>query len=127
MGDFKKLEVWQTAHELALEIYRATASFPRSEAYGLTSQMRRSAGSIAANIAEGCGRNTDGELARFARISLGSAAELESHLLLASDLNFLDPTTTTRLATHLRRIQKMLGRLLTVVRQSSRPRPIADS
>lgn len=120
MGDFKKLEVWQAAHGLTLEIYRATASFPRSEAYGLTSQMRRSAGSIAANIAEGCGRNTDGELAPFARISLGSAAELESHLPLASDLGFLDPTTTARLATHLRRIQKMLGRLLTVVRQSSR-------
>jgi four helix bundle protein len=83
VGDFKKLEVWRLAKGLAIDVYHVTKGFPRSEDFGLTAQIRRSAGSIPANIAEGCGRNTDGELARFARISLGSAAELESHLLLA--------------------------------------------
>ena len=64
MGDFKKLEVWKKAHELTLRIYERTARWPRHELFGLTSQARRAAASIAANIAEGCGRNSDAELAR---------------------------------------------------------------
>ena len=86
MGNFKKLKVWQAAHSLTCHVYRGTASFPKTEAFGLTSQLRRSAASIAANIAEGCGRNGDVELNRFLRISLGSAAELEYHLLLSRDV-----------------------------------------
>ena len=77
MQDFKKLKVWQKSHHLTLDLYRITSSFPRSELYGLTSQIRRSASSVPANIAEGCGRYGNAELTRFLRISMGSASELE--------------------------------------------------
>ncbi|MBA3259279.1 MAG: four helix bundle protein [Gemmatimonadales bacterium] len=75
MGDFRKLEVWRTALRLAVDTYRITSSFPNGERFGLTSQMRRAASSISANLAEGCGRRRDTELRRFARISLGSALQ----------------------------------------------------
>ena len=117
MGDFKKLKVWKAARELTIEVYQATAGFPGSEAFGLTAQMRRAAGSIASNIAEGCGRNTDGELARFTRISLGSAAELESHLLLARDLGLTEEVAADRLGEKLRTVQRMLARLHTRAHQ----------
>ena len=78
------------AHNLTLLIYRATQKFPKEELYGLTSQIRRSCGSIPANIAEGCGRSGDVELARFLQIAMGSASELEYHILLARDLNLID-------------------------------------
>ena len=93
MGDFKKLDVWQLAHKVACEVYRETAGFPRTEAYGLTAQLRRSAASIPANIAEGCGRRGDLEFGRFVRISLGSATELEYHPLLSRDIGLLAPST----------------------------------
>ena len=89
MKDFRQLKVWEKAHHLTLEIYRATASFPRAETYGLTSQIRRASSSICANLAEGCGRGGDAELARFCGIARGSASELEYHLLLARDLHLL--------------------------------------
>jgi len=84
--DFRELQVWRKAHELTLAVYQITASFPREELYGLTAQLRRAGSSIAANLAEGCGRNGDAELARFCSIAMGSASELEYHLLLARDL-----------------------------------------
>jgi four helix bundle protein len=89
VGDFKKLKVWQKSHQLALAVYTSTSSFPDRERFGLTGQLRRAAASISANIAEGCGRGTDNELGRYLRISLGSATELEYHLLLAKDLGHL--------------------------------------
>ena len=78
MKDFKELKVWQKAHALTLAMYKETRRFPRDEQYGLTSQMRRSAASIPANIAEGCGRDGDAELARFLRIAMGSTSELDA-------------------------------------------------
>ena len=87
MKDFRDLQVWQKAHGLTLAIYRVTVTFPRQELYGLTTQLRRASSSIAANLAEGCGRNSDAEFARFCSIAMGSASELEYHLLLARDLN----------------------------------------
>lgn len=89
MKDFHELKVWHKAHQLALAVYRLTASFPREELYGLTSQLRRSSSSIPANLAEGCGRNGDAELARFCSIAAGSASELEYQLLLAKDLELI--------------------------------------
>jgi four helix bundle protein len=89
MRDFRKLKVWEKAHELTLEVYSATARFPREELYGLAAQLRRASASIPANIAEGCGRDGEAELRRFLRIGLGSANEVEYHLLLAKDLRFL--------------------------------------
>ncbi len=89
MKDFRTLLVWQKAHILTLAVYQATKSFPKEEIYGLTSQMRRSSSSVPTNIAEGCGRNSDGQLAYFLRIAMGSASELEYQLLLAHDLEYL--------------------------------------
>jgi four helix bundle protein len=89
MKDFKELKVWSKAHALTLFVYGVTRTFPKDEIYGLTSQLRRSAASIAANIAEGCGRRSDGELARFLQIARGSASETEYNLLLARDLRLL--------------------------------------
>ena len=87
MGDYQKLDVWKIARILAREVYLVTRRFPSDERFGLTSQTRRAAVSIMSNIAEGCGRNRDGELARFTWIALGSATELESQLILAGDLD----------------------------------------
>jgi four helix bundle protein len=112
MGDFKKLDVWQASHSLTCAVYQITGCFPKTEAYGLTSQLRRSAASIPANIAEGCGRNGDAELRRFVRISLGSATELEYHLLLSRDVGYLEEPVYTQLSGQTRRIQGMLAGLL---------------
>src|SRR5881396_2832040 len=91
MKDFRQLKVWEKAHLLALAVYPITASFPREETYGLTSQIRPAASSIPSNIAEGCGRDGDAELARFCTIAKGSASELEYQLLLARDLKLIQP------------------------------------
>jgi four helix bundle protein len=122
MGDFKKLEVWRFAHAIACEIYQVTAKFPREEAYGLTAQLRRSAASVAANIAEGCGRRGDLEFSRFLRISLGSATELEYHLLLARDIGILDDATYQSLSAEVMRVQGMLAGLYRSLRSGS-PKP----
>jgi four helix bundle protein len=128
MGDFKKLEVWKVAHCLACEVYKITSSFPRAEVYGLTSQLRRSAASVAANIAEGCGRTGDPEFGRFLRISLGSATELEYHLLLSKDVGLLEDSAHERLSLQAKRIQGMLAGLNRALkRHPSKSRPIANS
>ena len=118
------------AHALTLEAYRATAKFPRDEQYGLTSQIRRAASSIPANIAEGCGRASDAEFARFLQIAMGSASELEYHLLLARDLELIDEVEHAALNAHAIQAKRMLStffkRLRWVERLESR-RPIAES
>jgi four helix bundle protein len=105
------LQVWEKAHTLVLEIYRASVAFPVHERFGLTSQIRRSAASIPANLAEGCGRNGNAELARFASIAMGSASELEYHLLLARDLQFIDVTNYQKLHEHTVEVKRMLAGL----------------
>ena len=89
MRDFRRLQVWKKAHELTLTVYQLSGAFPKDELYGLTGQIRRASASIPANIAEGCGREGDAELKRFLQITMGSASELEYHLLLAHDLGFI--------------------------------------
>lgn len=111
MGDFKKLKVWRKSHHLVLAVYRSTSSFPDRERFGLISQLRRAAASISANIAEGCGRGTDNELGRYLRISLGSATELEYHLLLAKDLGHLSTPTYDSLNAATLEVQSMLAAL----------------
>jgi len=108
MEDFKHLRVWAKAHELTLNVYRKTRCFPKEEMYGLTSQMRRSAASVGANIAEGCGRRSDGEMRRFLQIARGSANELEYHLLLARDLQFLQAADFADLEARVLEVQRML-------------------
>lgn len=93
-------------------MYQATAEFPREEMYGLTAQIRRACSSIPANLAEGCGRNGDAELARFCSISMGSASELEYHLVLARDLKFVNPTDYENLISRLIEVKRMLAGLI---------------
>ena len=89
LKDFRNLKVWEQAHFLTLHLYQATANFPREELFGLTSQIRRSAASTGANIAEGCGKRGNNELQRFLQFASGSSSELDYHLLLARDLHLL--------------------------------------
>jgi four helix bundle protein len=112
MKDFRRLAVWHKAHQLVLSVYQATARFPKDELYGLTSQVRRSAASIPTNIAEGCGREGDRELARFIQIAFGSASELEYQLLLAHDLQYLDDPIYATLSVNVREVKQMLASLL---------------
>ena len=112
MKDFHELKVWQKAHELALSVYRVTAAFPREERYGLTSQLRRASASIAANLAEGCGRSGDAEFARFCSMAMGSASELEYHLLLVKDLKLIKPADYEELAPRATELKRMLTALI---------------
>jgi len=112
MEDFKNLKVWSKAHELTLVVYRRTRVFPKEEMYGLTSQLRRAAASIGANIAEGCGRRSDGEMKRFLQIARGSASELEYHFLLARDLQLLDNAEFKNLEGKVLEVQRMLASLV---------------
>ena len=102
------MKVWEKAHQLTLALYPVTASFPRPEAYGLASQIRRAASSIPSNIAEGCGREGDPELTRFCIIARGSAAELEYQLLLARDFKLIELEDYEKLSAQTVEIKRML-------------------
>ncbi|MGH7526416.1 MAG: four helix bundle protein [Gemmatimonadales bacterium] len=104
-------------------MYRVTQSFPRAEVYGLVSQMRRSACSIPANLAEGTGRKGDRELRRYIRLCLGSATELEYHLLLARDLGLLEPSSFHGLDDQVHRVQAMLFTLMRSLRGQCHSHP----
>lgn len=106
--NFKELKIWQSSMELASEIYNVTNDFPKSEIYGLTQQIRKCAVSVPSNIAEGCGRGTDPQLAYFLDVAQGSAFELETQLYLSNRLNFLDKEKTDVLVTKLTTLQKMI-------------------
>lgn len=108
MRDFRTLSVWQKAHALTLEIYRCTARFPRSEKFGLASQLRRAAASIPSNIAEGCGRGSDSDFGRFIQNAIGSASEVEYQLLLARDLTYFDGAVHDRHSAAIVEVRRML-------------------
>ena len=110
MRNYRDLQVWAKAHALTLEIYRSTQGFPSDERFGLTSQIRRSCASIPANLAEGCGRRSDGEMARFVQIAMGSGAEL-SYLLLARDLGLLSRASYLHVDSNLTEVMRMLSSL----------------
>lgn len=93
MRDFRKYNIWELSHKLTLDIYGISKDFPKTEVYGLTSQIKRAASSIPTNIAEGCGRDSDPEFNRFLTIAAGSASETEYLLILSKDLNYIDNTT----------------------------------
>ncbi len=116
MQNFKSLKVWQKSHELTLAIYKATANFPKDELYGLTSQIRRACASIPANIAEGCGRTGKAELARFLQVAMGSASELEYHLLLAHDLGLLRDGEYKLLENQAVELKRMLSSFISKLR-----------
>jgi|SRR5215204_6749070 len=109
MKDFRSLKVWEKAHALVLVIYKATATFPKQELYSLTNQIQRAAVSIPANIAEGCGKDSDAELKRYFLIAMGSASELEYFLLLAHDLGYLQEDIYQSMQNELVETRKMLN------------------
>src|SRR3990172_2139095 len=112
MKDFRKLQVWEKSHQLALAIYKVTNDFPKSELYSLTSQIRRSATSIPSNIAEGRGRGSDADLRRMLQIAFGSASELEYQLLLAHELEFINKASYQKLDNQVTEIKRMLSSLM---------------
>lgn len=120
MRNYKDLLVWEKAHKLTLAIYKETNAFPKEERFGLTSQVRRAAYSIAANLAEGCGRRSDGEMARYVQIAMGSSAELSYHLLLCRDLGILGTAEFSRLSAFLEEVMRMLSALSGRVKGTAR-------
>jgi four helix bundle protein len=112
MKEFRDLHVWHKAHLLTLQAYKATESFPKEERYGLTGQIRRCAASIAANIAERCGKRGNGEFHRYLNIASGSTSELEYHFLLARDLKFLDASNFASMNSKVIEIKRMLASLV---------------
>ncbi len=106
--DFRTIKAWERAHRLTLAVYRATAAFPSDERFGLVSQLRRASSSIPTNIAEGCGRASEADLARFIDMATGSASEVEYHLLLAADLGYLAQEQHEALSAEVVEIRKML-------------------
>ena len=116
MKDFRQLKVWEKSHLLALAIYKITEEFPKEELYGLTSQIHRASMSIPTNIAEGCGRNTDADFARFLQMSMGSASETEYRLILARDLEFLAKDSYEKLHTDVEEVKRMHASLLKTLR-----------
>jgi len=109
MRDFNELKVWQKAHRLVLDIYAQSRAFPDDERFGLTAHLRQSAISIPSNVAEGCGREGERELARFLSIAAGSASETEYQLLLARDLGYLSPDAHRQLDAQVREVRRMLA------------------
>ena len=119
MQDFRKLKVWDKAHNLNMRVYDATDRFPREEAFGLTAQMRRAASSVPTNIAEGCGRGSDAGFARFLQIAMGSACELEYQLIVAAARKYIATETHASLETDLQEIKRMLTALMVKLRSTA--------
>ena len=119
MRDFRAFHVWKKAHQITLDTYRLTSDFPQEERFGLSSQMRRAAASIPANIAEGSGRHGNAELTRFLWIAMGSASELEYHFLLCRDLDLLDTATYQEIQQRIIEVRRMLDGLIQRLAQNS--------
>jgi four helix bundle protein len=117
MRDFRQLVVWQRAHQLTLAIYEVTARFPRQEKFGLISQMQRASSSMPMNIAEGCGRDSELELAQFMQIGMGSAREVEYQLILAHDLKYLSADEYNRLNGLVLEVKRMLAPFIKRLRE----------
>jgi four helix bundle protein len=112
VSDIKQLMVWKRSVEVARGVYTATRRFPRDELYGLTSQARRASISITANIAEGCGRHSSSDQARFLRIAMGSAREIECLLIVSTELEILPSSERDSLCALVREVQRMLSGLI---------------
>lgn len=112
MKTHKDLKVWKESIALVTVIYKHTEGFPKSELYGLTNQIRRSSVSISSNISEGAARHSQKEFIHFLYIALGSSSELETQLIIAENLGFIEKTANEMLMTKLKSISKMLHGLI---------------
>jgi four helix bundle protein len=119
MAGYRELKVWQLGVDLALEVYRLTADFPKSELYGLTSQLRRAAVSIPSNVAEGHARKTRREMQRFANIAKGSLAELETQLIIAGELGYMNDDALRKRLQATEQESRMLSGLLKSLQEKS--------
>jgi len=108
MNKFKNLIIWKRAVELATEVYKVTKGFPDEEKYGLISQLRRCVVSISSNIAEGAGRNTDKDFNRFLSIAYGSSYELETQVIIAANLDYLEKSESDKLCAEIDELQKII-------------------
>jgi len=127
MMPYERLNAWQSAHEFAVAVYGVTKSFPKSELYGLTSQIRRAAFSVPANIAEGSFKRGSAEFRRFLDIALGSFAEVSYALRFARDVGLLDATDHERLETLRARVGKLTWGLYAAIAKNARSRPTLRS
>jgi four helix bundle protein len=118
MQDYRSLKVWEKSHRLVLNVYKATASFPREELFGLVSQLRRAAVSIPTNIAEGSGRGSKADFSRFLQISFGSACELEYEFMLSKDLGYISENSFQEIVPLIEEVKKMLGGLLKSIKRT---------
>ena len=116
MQNYKDLKVWEKSHLFTLSVYQETKSFPKEEIYSLTNQIRRCASSIPANIAEGCGKMTNQELAHYLNIALGSVNESEYFLILSKDLTYLSDEKFETLFSLINEVKGMLIALIIKVR-----------
>jgi four helix bundle protein len=123
MQDFRNLKIWQKSHQVVLALYKITAKFPKDEIYSLTSQIRRAAVSIPANIAEGCVRGSDPEFGRFLYIAQGSASELDYHLYLSRDLGYISAPDYRSISQQLAEVRRMLNNFI----RTLKPKPKAKS
>lgn len=112
MRNFRKYQVWELGHEITLEVYNLSKQFPKEEQFGLTSQMRRCSSSVPANIAEGCGRESEKEFKRFLIIANGSATELEYFLILVKDLELAEQESIEKLIDKVDQLKRSLNRLI---------------
>jgi len=108
MHNFRELKVWQKSISLVKHVYLLTRLFPKEEVYGLTTQIRRCAVSISSNIAEGCGRGTNKQLAQFLDIAHGSSCELETQLIIANELDYIENSQFIDLADDIHEVQRMI-------------------
>ena len=128
LKNYKDLKVWQRAYQLCLEIYKITKGFPDEEKYGLTSQLRRAAVSVPSNIAEGYGRKTTPEYIQFLYIAYGSICEIETQILLAGDLGYIEPVKLEMLHEGVGEVERMLKALIkSLENKHSTPWPLESS
>ncbi len=113
----EKLIIWQRSYEFCLHVYTITKEFPKHELFSLTNQIRRASYSLPMNIAEGCGRGSEAELARFMQIAMGSASELEYQFILSRDLSYIDSTKYFELNSAVVEVKKMLSRFIKSLRK----------
>ena len=118
MQNFRNLDIWKHAHEIALDVYHISAKFPKEEQFGITSQLRRASTSIGANIAEGAGRRTDNDFRQFLYNAMGSLKECDNFLTLAKDLNYLPKSDYDMLAERIDHLGKMLTNFIKSINES---------
>lgn len=127
MRDFRKLEIWQKGLETVKSVYVLTNNLPDKEKFGLISQMQRCAVSIPSNIAEGCSRNSEIEFKRFLEIAIGSAFELETQIIVCSELNYIDNNQQLELINELHILQRQINTLVTLIVKSNSKKQKANN